>query len=225
MRSSDTHPGHETSYTSNIDQPGESCAVADSSGNQAKTADDGREDQGPDRNTQPVGVTKEPGSLALTSECHHDTGGGIQARITGREHGSKDNSVDNGGAYGDTGLYKDEGEWSGPDVIAEKIWIIGREDEALKEDGDNIEEKNTPEDVTDGTGNSLARIAGFASCDTHELGALEGKTSREKYTNSTSGTILKCPRVGVILEADPLTTDRTSIDKDGFVDFRMKYSK
>ncbi|RUP47608.1 hypothetical protein BC936DRAFT_145542 [Jimgerdemannia flammicorona] len=130
-----------------------------------------------------------------------------------------------GGTDGNTGLGEDEGEGGCPDITrgVEQQRVVGGKNETLKEDGNDIEEKNTPEDVADGTGHSLAGVLGFTSRDAHKLGTLEGKAGGQKYTNGALKTANKRSRIAIVPEPDrPLATDRTSIDKNSYFQSKPK---
>lgn len=65
-------------------------------------------------------------------------------------------------------------------IGAEEV-LVGRVDEqADKEQAQDVEERDTPEDLLDGTGETLDRVLRLGGGETHELRAAEGEGGRDK---------------------------------------------
>lgn len=103
------------------------------------------------------------------------TGGGVKTRVTGRKDSDQDDSVHNVTSDADTGLDKDTGEGRGLDAAASvgKGIIVVGDGQSDDQDGKDVEHQDTPEDLTDSTGDVLAGVLGLSGSDSDQLSSLE----------------------------------------------------
>ena len=62
-----------------------------------------------------------------------------------------------------------------------EVVIVGGDDETEEEEGDNIEERDSPEDLLGGLGDGLARVGGFSCSETNKLSSTKGKGSGHEH--------------------------------------------
>ena len=104
--------------------------------------------------------------------------GGVEARVASGEHRGEDHGVHERGGREQARVLEDEREGAHGDVghvVPEKARVGVRNDQADDEDREDVEEQDSPEDLSDGLGNVLLGMLGFACGDADELGSLEGE--------------------------------------------------
>jgi len=112
------------------------------------------------------GTLEEDGwGLSVLSDTEEITGSSVQESI-GRGRGrSQNDGVDNTVESFDTRSLDGNNPWrsKGTWLSAGKIWILSGNQDTNGERAENVEEKNTPEDTTNGLWNVLERIFSFTS--------------------------------------------------------------
>lgn len=118
----------------------------------------------------------------LEGESVERPGGSIQITVGGAPSCDKQNGIDNVWEDADLCVADGQDEWRSGRIAsaAEEVRIIVRHDEADHEDGEDVEEEDTPEDTLDGFGDVLAGVLDLADGDTDDLSSCEGEGGLNK---------------------------------------------
>lgn len=68
----------------------------------------------------------------------------------------------------------------------------GWDDKSDKEEGEYVEESNTPENLLCGLGESLSWVVGFSSCESYKLGSSEGEGCSDEDRAKSVESVLEC---------------------------------
>lgn len=147
-----------------------------------KGTEDGGHDERPDRQTCFGTLAKEARCLVLESKCVERPGRGVEVRVGSRPCNNDQYSVDDVRQDPDAcvGDGQDEGRGAGIAASVEETRVVVGDDEADHEDGQDIEEKDTPEDALDGLGDVLARVLDLTDSNTNDFGTSEGEGRLDK---------------------------------------------
>lgn len=173
--------------------------------------------------TTSVNVAEELGSIALLGQGSQSSGTTVHGRNTNGQDGDEDYNVHEVIEALETGIFthKDErrGLGIGVSALGEQGRIVSVDEEADKEEAEDIEEGNSPEYLLDSTRERPGRVVGLGSSETDEFGSGERKGSRDKNGAEAleavlEGTGFLVPVTGtpVLVVATALGT--TTEDKD-----------
>ena len=135
-------------------------------------------------------------------------------------------------SWSDTGVEKCNGEWRSGSARtgSEEIGIVVWKEDTDEEHHADIEDENSPEDLTDGFGDCYAGVSCFASCDAHPnfsvlvviLGRKGGEvvhfssciesSSNNECFRYPIDAVCECARVVPVFEANWTRTDPSCAD-------------
>lgn len=108
----------------------------------------------------------------------------IDTRETDRDHREQDNHINEVAESWDTGIDGSDDEGGGAHVdevvAAKKALVVPWDQEADEEEGQDVEERDSPEDLLDGAWQSFLRVLALGGRETDELGAGEGESGGDE---------------------------------------------
>lgn len=181
----DRDPGEEAEDRHQVDEVAEDGARAAADAHEGQAAEAGGEGEGGHGHTLLVGLGEELGSEALHGLAVEGTGSDVQVGVGGGEDEDEDGRVHDVVEVLDAGHFNgdDEGRGSGGALVAGRTALGGGDEDLAvvghahseEEDGEDVEDDDTPEGQLDGAGNVAARVLGFANSDTDQLGSQESE--------------------------------------------------
>ncbi len=130
----------------------------------------------------------------------------IEVRVCSRPRCNQEYGIDNAGKGLDACVFygQDEGRSTCIAAAVEQARVVVGNNETNHEDGENVEEENTPEDTLDGLGNVLAGVLDLTDSDTDDLSSSKGKgrldenvPEGEETAKSTADTASRLASDGV----------------------------
>ncbi len=135
----------------------------------------------------------------------HRTRGTKGTGVGHTEHGNGDDGIEDGRKTLDTRQLNGEHKGGGLGVgtgRAQQIRVVGRQDQADDEEGDDIETGDTPEHLFGGCGKRLAGVGGLGCGETDELGATESEGGGHEDGTEAFESVLERPRVVPVMSSD-----------------------
>jgi hypothetical protein len=108
----------------------------------------------------------------------------IRAGVGDRDDGERDDGIEDVRHDRDTSEVAGQDEWRVLGIVdggVGEIWIVARDDKAQDEEGHNIEEGDTPEDLLSGLGDGLSWVISFRGCESDQFGSSEGECSGDEH--------------------------------------------
>ena len=218
MRPRHAHPGYESGQPGGVDEPRVRGVVADQKGDEARGADRRGDREGGNRHAAGVRASQESGGVSLTRKGVEHAGGGVQARVSGREDRREDDGVDDGSRRGDSRAVEDQGEGGVGDVgfvVAQEVRVHVGDEESDDRDGPNVKEQDAPEDRSYRLRDGLLGVLGFPGGDGHKFRALEGKArDHEDGEDSQASVDERRFALGPVLEARGFSAHDPEDDED-----------
>lgn len=200
VRKTDGTPGEQGSKTRKGEKPVEDERAISIQVDVCKGAEGHDKDDGEERATGAINVSEDLGSISLLGKSSQCAGATIDTRHTNGHDGNQDDDVHEAVEALETGIFADEHERRSIDIDerigTEKVFIIRADEKTNKGEADDIEEGDTPEDLSDSTGQVLEGILGLGRSKTNQLGSAEGKGGRDEDGAETLEAIAE--RSGVI---------------------------
>lgn len=149
------------------------------------------------------------------------SGGSVSARVGNGENGDGNDGVEDGWESLDTSLLDGEHERRGlgvGTVRAQKIWVVGWEDQAKEEEGDNVEEGNSPEDLSGSLREGLVGLSGFGSGQADHLSTTESEGGDDEDRAEALESVVERTGILPVVETNVATVvsgDTTAVGDDG----------
>lgn len=138
-------------------------------------------------------------SIALLRERGERTAATVDAGYADRNHGHEDDDVHERVETPQAGVLPNQDKRRGINVgirVSAEEAVISRVDEqADKEQAQDVEERDTPENLLDGTGQTLNRVLRLSSREAHKLGTAERKGGSNKNGAEASEAVSERARV------------------------------
>ena len=182
MADGDAEPGDEAAHARGVEQPEVDGLVVKEGRQEAQARDRRRGEERVARDAGGGELAEDLRGRTLVREHEEHARGGVEAGVARREHRGEDHGVHECGGREQARVLEDEREGAYGDVghvVPEKARVGVRNDQADDEDREDVEEQDSPEDLSDGLGNVLLGMLGFASGDADELGSLEGECNEK----------------------------------------------
>lgn len=174
----DGAPGEEGRETRKREEPVEDVTAVGGEADESEEAEGQGEGHGDPGTAVAVNDLEPAGSHAVQGqglECARRAEGG---GVGDGDDGEGDDGVHDGGEDLDLGLLEGADEGGvfgvGAGCLGQK-WVVTLDDEAQDEEGDDVEERHTPEDLLGGLGERFARVVGLGGGKADELGSGEGE--------------------------------------------------
>lgn len=176
-------PGEEGGECGQRQQPVKSDATLWCQGDVREKSEDQRKSQGNVWATVLVNFGEDLWCHAVESQSLDGTGGTVGTGVGDRDDGKSDNSVED--VWHDLNVCEGAGadHWGVLGVgsgCALEGWIIRWDDEAEDEEGDDVEDGDTPEHLLGGRWKGLSRVVGLSSGKTNQLGTSESESGGDE---------------------------------------------
>lgn len=180
-------PGEDGADGSQVLEPRECLTGACGSGREVgEEADDCSEGDAPVRHARLGAAKQEPWRLPVLGQGEKHSRSGIQERVGRRGGRGQDHGVDDRWQGWDTGTVDGDNPWglsstgsSGRNSVQE-VGVIVRDEHANGKCTKDVEEKDTPEDTSDGLWDVAARILSLSGSDCHHLNSSIRESSIDK---------------------------------------------
>lgn len=181
----DGAPGEESGKTGKSEEPVEDDNTAGAVrhvGEAAESNDDDGREQGA---TGAINVGEDLRSVTLLSESGESAGTTVDTAVTDGNDGDDDDDVDEVVEANQASILggDDERRSSGVDdgVGAKESLVVVTDKEANEEEGENVEEGDTPENLLDGTRELLGGVRALGGRETDELRTGESKGGGDEH--------------------------------------------
>jgi hypothetical protein len=192
----DGSPCKECGETGQRDEPVEDDDTGGSQIHVGKHTPSEDEGNRPERTTGSINVGEEFGSIALLTERDQGTRSTVDTGHTNGDDGNENDDVHEAVETDEAGILggNDEGRGVGT-TAAEKTLIIGAHKQTDKSETENVEEGDSPEDLSDSSGEGLERVLGLGSSQTDQLGSREGESGSDENGTETLEAVAERSRV------------------------------
>lgn len=193
----DGAPGEEGSKTRKRHKPVEDGGTSGSQVHVSKRTPHENEADRVEGTTRAIDIGEELGSITLVSERSQSTGATVNTRYTNGDDGNENDHVHEAVKSNQTSILasNDKGRGIGVGAASEETVVVRLDKETDKEKTQDVEESDTPENLTDGTGERLERVLGLSSGQTDQLSSREGEGSGDKDGAETLEAVAECTRV------------------------------
>ncbi|MNQ75861.1 hypothetical protein D3C85_906680 [compost metagenome] len=223
MADGNAQPGDETQHARRIQQPDIDLTRAEDERQKARGSDNGSRQQRPERCARFAHSGKDGGCLAFDRQAVKHARGGVHPGVARGQHRGQDHGVHYRSGAEHFGPFENQGERADGDIgqaILQQTRVGIRNQQPDHHDGQNVEQQDAPEDLTNRTRDVLARILGFTRCDADELGTLEGEADDHGHADqgggsAHNGAIADRPKLGAGLFA---TGDDAKQHQDAYDD-------
>jgi hypothetical protein len=175
----DGAPGEESGETGKSKQPVEDGDTGRGEVDETEAAADKDENGRDEGTTRPVDVGEDLGSVTLLGKSSEGTRATIDTGDTDGDDGDEDDDVHEVVETLETGIATDEHEGRGLGVRVgsggEQGRVVAVDEKTDEEETEDVEQGDTPEDLLDGTGKSLDRVARLSGGETDKLSTGEGE--------------------------------------------------
>lgn len=190
----DGTPGEESGETGKGEEP---CKDFVGCGGQVDIGEGSKgqnEDNGPEWTTGFVNVRKHFGCVSGFGEGGECAGATVDAGETDTEDGDANGHVDEVVDTLDMCTVEDADEWrrSGGSTSKEKEFVVVRQEETDHEEGEDVDDGDTPKGVLDRTGHRLAWVGRLRSGESDEFGTCKGKGGGDKHGADSLESIGEC---------------------------------
>lgn len=190
----DGAPSEEGRETRKREEPVKDLTALGGEADECEETEGKGEGHGDPRATVLVDLAEPFGCHAVHGEGLEGTCGAEGGGVGDGDDGEGDDGVHDGGENLDLGLLEGADEWGvfgvGAGCLGEEL-IIGLDDQAEDEEGDDVEEGHTPEDLLGGLGEGLARVVGLGGSKTNQLGSSEGESGSDEDGAETLEAVLE----------------------------------
>lgn len=190
----DATPGEQGSQTGKRLQPSEdfsSAACELHVGNGSKCEDDdGREEWA----SSFVNVGEDLGGVSLLSKSSKGSRTTVDTGKTDTDDREENDHVDEVAKSWNAGVDCDNDEWRSSHIDearSEKSRVVVWHQKPNKEESKDVEQRNSPEDLLDGTRKRLLRVLGLSGCETNQLGSREGEGCSDEDTAESQETVVE----------------------------------
>lgn len=179
----DRCPGEEGGEGGQGQQPVESDATLWCQRDVCEESEDQSKSQGNVWATVLVNAGEDLWCHAVKSQSLDGTGGSVGTGVGDGDDGKSDNGVEDVWHDGDVGKGAGADHWGVLGVgsgCALEGWVIRWDDEAEDEEGDDVEDRDTPEHLLGGLWKRLSRVVGLSSGETYQLGTSKGESGGDE---------------------------------------------
>lgn len=215
-----TGPHEEIRETRKGEQPVEDLGTHFRLVDERQETESDLQDDTPDGTALLVNVGECLGGHSVHCECLDGTGGSKGARVGDTDDGEGDDGIENGGKPLNTGQLDGDDKRRKLGVCAgrvEQVLVVGRYNQAHKQETDHVEKGNPPEHLLGRGGKRFPGIGGFGGCEADQLRASEGECGGDEDGAKSLETIAERARLIPILAANVSARIRlypTAIDHD-----------
>lgn len=183
-------PSEQGSKTGQRDKPVEDDLTGRGNVHVCKGTPQKNEKDGEQRATGTIHVGESLGSIALLREGGEGTGATVDTGDTDRNDRDENDDVHEAVETGETTITTDDDEGRGIGAtLTEKIRVVRANQKTDKGETEDVEEGDTPEDLTDGTRERLERVLCLSSGETDKLSTGEGEGSCDEDCAETLETV------------------------------------
>lgn len=227
VRKTDTAPGEERRQPGQRQQPVKHGRPV---GIEIDVRETAKEQNGNDAEQWAAGavnVRKDLGRVALLGEGGEGATAAVDARHANGDDGDEDDDVHEGIEALEPGVLADEdkggGIHVGVRVGAEQVRVVRGDEQADKEEAEDVEEGDAPKHLLDGARERFDGVGGLGGCEADELGAGKGKGGGDKDGAKAAKAEAECARVvpqagapvlAVLAGAGPAAEDEHEGDDD-----------
>lgn len=167
----DVNPGNQTGNGSDVQQPVEDSGTTVGKNEVTQSTENSSRKNGNVWNTTLGGNKEELWSSAGLSQTVQDSGTRVDVGVGGRDDSHQDDCVENTWQNWSTRVSdsNDERRRGGDVLQGLQSWIVERNQQTHEEDGENVENNDSPDDLLDGSRNSLSWVGGLTTGDTDQL--------------------------------------------------------
>ena len=194
----DGAPGEKSSKTGERYQPVENDDTSGGHLHIAETSPCQDEDDGPERAAGTIDVSENLGGIALVGKRGQCTGATVNTGHTNGNHGNHDNDVHEAVETLETSILASNDEGGGVSTVSggtQQARVIVLDEQTDEGKTKDIEESNTPEDLSNGTGKRLERIRCLGGSQTNELSTGEGESCSDEDRAETLEPVVERTRI------------------------------
>ena len=195
VRQADGAPGEEGGEAGEGEQPVEGRVALGREGDVGQQAEDQGDHERDPRTAVLVDLGEDLGRHAVQRERLDRARRAVGARVRDGDDGDGDDGVDDGGEDFNAGQDAGAHEWRVLGVGAagsRELFVVGGDDEAEEEEGEDVEQSDTPEDLLGGLWKRLSGVVGLGSCETNQLGTGEGEGGSDEDGAEALESVLEC---------------------------------
>jgi hypothetical protein len=174
----DGAPGEEGGKTGKSDQPVENSHTSRGHPHVSETTPQKDECDGVEGTTRAVDVVEDLGSITLVGKRSEGTRSTVYTRHTNGNNGDKNDNIHEAVKTNETGVLGSNDERRSVGSITsstEQTLVVVPDQKTDKGKTEDVEESDTPEDLTNSTGKRLERVLCLSSGKTDQFGSGEGK--------------------------------------------------
>jgi len=207
----DGAPGEEGSKTRQVEQPGEDDLTGGDKVHVGESTPNEDEDDGPERTARLVDVGEDLGSVTLISKRSQGTRATVDTRHTNGDDGDENDNVHEAVETDQTSILGSNDERRGVGAAATEQTLVVRANEKTNEGKTkDVEQGDTPENLSDGTRERLQRVGSLGSSQTDQLGSGERESSSDEDGAETLEAVVESTRVVPETGAPVLVVDTTA---------------
>jgi hypothetical protein len=216
----DGSPGEEVGETGQGQEPVEDGQTLWCQGDVGKETENQGEDEGRVWATVLVNLGEDLWAHTLLAKSLKGSGGSVCAGVGDRDDGEGDDGVEDGREGLDVGEVEGQDEWRVLGVCAgssREGLVIGWDNGTEDEEGDDVEEGDTPEDLLGSLWDGLSWVIRLGGGETDQLSSSESEGCSNEDGAETLEAVLEGSWVVPVLESEVATVigwDTTAVDDD-----------